>query len=494
MFFALVGATGTDLAVVTRTLSAELSIVGYTLRESIRLSRLLHGLRDYEHLQSCEASEDDRIVAYMNAGDQVRTSMQHGGALAALAVNEVTSLRRDEAGDAATAYLFHSLKHPEEVKLLRGIYGPSLFVISVYEAEERREQQLERRIQRSRDEYLQQNEKATWDRDADVSARYLMARDQDDPDAPKLGQNVRKTFPLADFFLDAGRDLKRQVERLIRILFNHPHVSPERDEYAMFMAHAAALRSADMSRQVGAVVVDEDGELVATGCNEVPKASGGVYWSGDEDDRRDFRNGSDPNAIIGREVLQEVFSQLKAAGWLSEEKAAKGADALVEDARHRDLFERARVGNLIEFGRVVHAEMNALLHAARQGLSVRHRSLFCTTFPCHGCARHIIGAGIARVVYIEPYPKSLAARLYPEAIRLSGDGVGIPFDPFSGVAPRRYLEFFGFGRRKDTHGYAFEWIPEQARPRVRPLSSPWLLAERSLCSRLLKALEDRSWI
>jgi deoxycytidylate deaminase len=72
--------------------------------------------------------------------------------------------------------------------------------------------------------------------------------------------------------------------------------------------------------------------------------------------------------------------------------------------------------NVIEFGRAVHAEMAALMDSARRGVPVKNATLYCTTFPCHLCARHIVAAGIRRVVYIEPYPKSLAAQLYPDSI------------------------------------------------------------------------------
>ena len=484
LFFALIGPTGTDLDRVTSVLTAELSIVGYTLREGIRLSQLVHGLKPFSHMHGVVEPEDERLETYMKAGDEIREGLGHGGALAALAVHEVRRRRDAEGARPAAAFLFRSLKHPKEVELLRAIYGSSLIVISIYDSEERRVQSLARRVERTR---------GSGDRTLEI-ARALIKRDQEDSANLEFGQSVRKTFPLADFFLDAGGDLRNQVERLVHLLFGHPHMSPTRGEYAMFMAQAAALRSADMSRQVGAVLVDEDGEVVAAGCNEVPKPGGGVYWSGDEPDHRDFHHGSDPNAIMGREILQEVFSQLKHAGWLADTKAEKAPLALVEEARRLQLFEHARIGNLIEFGRVVHAEMNALVHAARHGLRARGRWLYCTTFPCHGCARHIIGAGIARVVYIEPYPKSLAIELYPEAIAPGATGTEVVFTAFTGVAPRRYLDFFGFGRRKDTHGYAVKWLPLQARPRSRPLGSPYLLAEQDLCDTLLEALRDRSWI
>lgn len=261
----------------------------------------------------------------------------------------------------------------------------------------------------------------------------------------------------------------------------------------MFSAQAVALRSADMSRQVGAVIVGADGEVAAAGCNEVPKPGGGVYWTGAEPDARDFRHESDPNALMGHEILREIFVELQRAGWLEPGRAGRESRALVEEARKMELFDQARVANLIEFGRVVHAEMNALVYAARKGIAVGSGVLYCTTFPCHGCARHIIGAGIAEVVYIEPYPKSLAVDLYPEAITLRGEPAKVRFRSFTGVAPRRYLEFFGFGKRKDDRGFALKWEASLARPRARQLGNPHLWAEQDLLAKLLPALQDRGW-
>lgn len=45
----------------------------------------------------------------------------------------------------------------------------------------------------------------------------------------------------------------------------------------MFVAKATALRSCDLSRQVGAVIVDPNGTIVSTGCNEVPMPKGGFF-------------------------------------------------------------------------------------------------------------------------------------------------------------------------------------------------------------------------
>ena len=83
--------------------------------------------------------------------------------------------------------------------------------------------------------------------------------------------------------------------------------------------------------------------------------------------------------------------------------------------------------------------------------------MYCTTFPCHNCAKHIIDAGIRRVVYLEPYDKSLARELHSDAIMnplLDDEKDKIPFDAFGGVAPRRYSQLFGINRERkdDTTG------------------------------------------
>ena len=60
----------------------------------------------------------------------------------------------------------------------------------------------------------------------------------------------------------------------------------------------------------------------------------------------------------------------------------------------------------------VHAEMNALMYAARYGISVNGATLYCTNEPCDQCLKNIIAAGIERVVYDVPYKKELCKCCY----------------------------------------------------------------------------------
>jgi len=52
---------------------------------------------------------------------------------------------------------------------------------------------------------------------------------------------------------------------------------------------------------------------------------------------------------------------------------------------------------------VVHAEMNAIMFAAKNGIGTDKCTLYVTDAPCYGCTRSIIQAGIVRVVYSREY-------------------------------------------------------------------------------------------
>ncbi len=51
----------------------------------------------------------------------------------------------------------------------------------------------------------------------------------------------------------------------------------------------------------------------------------------------------------------------------------------------------------------IHAEMNALLWAARQGVSIEWATMYCSFQPCFQCTKNIIAAWIKRIVYKNSY-------------------------------------------------------------------------------------------
>ena len=72
-------------------------------------------------------------------------------------------------------------------------------------------------------------------------------------------------------------------------------------------------------------------------------------------------------------------------------------------------------GQKHELCRALHAEQNALIQAARYGLSVEGATLYVNTQPCVLCAKMLINAGICEIVYANPYPDELAMSMLEEA-------------------------------------------------------------------------------
>jgi cytidine deaminase len=175
------------------------------------------------------------------------------------------------------------------------------------------------------------------------------------------------------------------------------------------------------------------------------------------------------------ELVGELFKLLKESGWLSREQSEKSIqqllnEALSEEEGHIPVLANAQISSIIEYGRIVHAEMHALMEAVRKGLSVHGATLYCTTFPCHICSRHILASGISRVVYIEPYPKSMTVRLYDRMVKVDEepcDEIAVNFEPFVGIAPRRYMQLFEMRARKHrSDGTAIQWDPRNSKLKI----------------------------
>lgn len=468
----LVGAVGSPMEEATEAIQAALERLGYR-HKVIRLSSWIAETPAAHLLE--ESDEYRRLKSSMNAGTWLRENTGRGDALLALAVAEMSRFRAAAAGLRTTdievppgidkhCFILRSLKHEHEVARLRALYRDQFLLLGVYSSRSRRLAALADRIANSVGGRAEQQR---------AHAEELIAIDADEP-GTDLGQSVGDTFPLADAFVTAER-LREDVDRVFDLFFRAPYVTPTKDEQGMFFAQAAALRSAALGRQVGACIATADGDVLAVGCNEVPKSGGGQYWPGDEPDGRDFAEGYDRNDRLKQRVVRELLTELKAKNWITGDASTRPLDELTRDVMSRsprDNVPRLRytqIGALTEFGRDVHAEMAALTTLARMPVSGRGGHLFTTTFPCHNCAKHILAAGIERVVYIEPYAKSFAEEFHPDAIAPEGtyeksQSGKLYMQPFAGIAPRRYLEWFTAGRRKDDLGRVVSWPGTNPQP------------------------------
>ena len=136
---------------------------------------------------------------------------------------------------------------------------------------------------------------------------------------------------------------------------------PSWDEYFMKMANDVATRTPCLRRGVGAVIV-KDRRILATGYNGVPTG----------------------------------LTHCSETGCLREQLGVPSGQ------RH-------------EICRGLHAEQNAIIQAARMGVSIEGATLYCTHFPCVICAKIIANSGISRLVYRHSYPDEFSAQLLAEA-------------------------------------------------------------------------------
>lgn len=136
---------------------------------------------------------------------------------------------------------------------------------------------------------------------------------------------------------------------------------PTWDEYFMGMVEIIKKRATCKRRQVGAIVV-KDNRILTTGYNGVPSR------------------------------VEHCYS----TGCIREQMGVPSGE------KH-------------ELCRGVHAEQNALLQAAKTGVSVDGATIYVTTQPCILCTKMIINAGIERVVYREGYPDQMSLDMLLEA-------------------------------------------------------------------------------
>lgn len=482
IFFALVGAIGTPLHEVRDKLASHLDAFGYD-STSVRLSHLLQQVKGLRSPITAEPAFM-RVSTSMAAGTELRERTRRASTLASVGIAAIRRLRKSFTKDEdlfcpARAYLVVSLKHRDEVTLLRQVYGEHLVIIGVHTNRAERVDTLAESLGTSTGERAEQHRS---------EAEQLMARDESEV-GRKMGQQVQNAFPEADFFVDTATSIDRQVDRLLRIFFAEPCVTPTLAETGMCHARTAALRSAALGRQVGAAILESRfGDVLAVGTNEVPKAGGGHYWPDDPADARDFQRGHDANDKQKKVLVREALKALEDAEWLAPSLGPVD-DSLVAKAT-------AKVGplggtgllSITEFHRDVHAEMSAIMSASRRGVSVTGSTLFCTTFPCHNCTKHIVAAGIAQVIYVEPYAKSYAFTLHADAItRDRADGSGrVVFAPFVGVAPRRYNAWFAMAddSRKDANGLTLSWKAGSAGPRFAYVDPGYVSREQEVVENL----------
>jgi dCMP deaminase len=137
---------------------------------------------------------------------------------------------------------------------------------------------------------------------------------------------------------------------------------PNWDEYLLAIAQVVASRSVCLRQRIGATIVNEDKQILSTGYNGPPR---GMMHCADRGgcirDRGDIPSGTRQEYCFG-----------------------------------------------------LHAEQNAIVQPAREGIRLLGSTLYCTYRPCSLCARMILNAGIKTVYHMTYYPDDLTLTILSE--------------------------------------------------------------------------------
>lgn len=452
LVFGLTGRTGSGVSFVRDKIVQEITTYGYRpiivkvtkvilenlFEQFVSKSNFVDSLTDeqkkdlaIDNINLSDLSPKDRINHLQKRGNYLRR--EYGSEVIAKLVSidviyeELRSSNdlNPNKYDQKIAFVIDSLKHPFEIFYLRKIFGESFYSVGVVSSDAKRHDRLDQRKNINSDEF-----KRISDTDGDEIGE-------------ESGQKSIASALLADYFFQNNHATKDEIEneasRFLKLIFNSSITTPREDEIAMNIAFKASFQSACLSRQVGAVI-SSSGRVIATGCNDVPEFGGGLYKAESKNDNRCYSWGgkcyNDQHKIkIINELVADIASMLALDNHKTEEL--------------KELVSKSKIKRLIEFSRSIHAEMDALISLARAGIKgVEGATLYCTTYPCHNCAKHIVGSGIRRVVYLEPYEKSLATELHSDSINgpLINEGNKVVLEIYGGASPHKFELFF----KKDT--------------------------------------------
>ena len=441
LIIGLCGAIGSGIKTLKEQTIQCLRQNGYHV-EHIRISDLIS---EFSKISTTTLNSFERYNKLQDLGDNLREDNKNF-ICAELAILKIQVLRENIYGKdnpeltkntKKTAYIIDQIKHPAEVELLNQVYKNNFYLVGLLRT-------VAERIQNLRDEGIKEED-----------VQKIIERDR--KSSNKFGQQVEETLQLSDYFIKNldTEVMKKSVLRFIDLIHGANNITPSKDESGMYAAYSSSLGSACLSRQVGASIIDVDGNIIATGRNDVPQYGGGLYTSESTKDRRCFnKNGchNDNHKSLLKKEITGILQKLKISD----------SDKIAEE-----IMKETKAKYLIEYSRAVHAEMDAIVSLARKtNMGTTGNTLYCTTYPCHVCARHIVAAGLKRVVYIEPYEKSLALQLHDDTICQTDQSPApdkVLFENFEGVAPKRYAKFFGYHRkRKDAQGKPITYSIEES--------------------------------
>lgn len=219
--------------------------------------------------------------------------------------------------------------------------------------------------------------------------------------------------------------LEKQLLKYISLIEQPGIITPSPEERSMQIAYTAKYNSGCISRQVGAVITDENYSIKAVGWNNTPEGHTPCLLRNSDDLLDDE---GDKSAFSEYEKTNQEFYTVFEAEY-------KDIDKTNLEGRNIPFCFKC-IQNSIKEGknqvhtRSLHAEESAFLQISKYGgQGIKGGKLFTTASPCELCAKKAYQLGIEVIYYIDLYPgisidHILKTGNYPKEIRLFHGAIG----------------------------------------------------------------------
>ncbi len=357
-------------------------------------------------------------------------------------------------------FLIDSLRNPMTIKYLRKRYS-KFFMISLFSHSDQRFNRVKKVLGKEfKDEdFIKQDERDQGRNFKNIYDGFYK-------------QNVREAVLMSDISINNEDEFECNLSgvierhksktflkllRYISLIIDHGCTKPTTEEMFMNMAYTMAMKSNCISRKVGAVIEGAKGYLIGAGWNDVGEGQISCGLRNIKDLRMSeyapyinaIKSKQEKTKSLDDEILDTLIQQYgneNCCFCMKDElskaeissKLSKASETnIIDEITSKKLTDYIKIKRL-EFCKALHAEENAIIQSAKiGGMGLRDSKIYVTTYPCELCAKKIQQAGIAEIIYVEPYPQALSKDLY------LSDGVRkVDIRQFEGVKACSYMTLF----------------------------------------------------
>lgn len=421
IFIGVVAPLGTERKWFIDVLEEKFESRGYIIEKISITNEIIQFTKN-----DCKALSFEYFVK-MEACNQLRKEYSNGFLMGVI-IDKIRSLRK--LGNKKVVYIIEQIKNVTEYNILSHIYGLNYLQISLFSNEKSRDENLRAKFKNDcvnnlinyefkpnkinfLKERMNENVSILFQNISkairskfkeeilpDVTHN-LIKKDFNEivNDTKSHGQQVSELFHLSHYFFNLDESkikITKELNKFISLIEGDNEDYPTQDEFGMSLAFQVSVRSNfPNNRHIGASILSPYGEVISVASIRAPCSSSNT-------------------TLFDQYQVQEGYKKYK--NQIKEWKKFLSEFQERKDINSEERFNLDDISNFLkdslDFHPCTHAEIAAIIDAAKLGISVRKSTLYTTTFPCHLCAKEIINAGISKVIYLEAYPKSKNKELY----------------------------------------------------------------------------------